>query len=125
MRPKPRQFLSDQEFFEATWRWLIVENHDWCGTPLGAVYRDGALTCVVGAFIPEELYELNFPDVPITELLEMYPEFRTWFQHLTPELMLEVETVHNGCYSASAAREPKMRAVAEKFGLRLPSTRIV
>ena len=121
MKPKPKQFLSDQEFFDAAWNWLVVENHPKCDCPMGdSLYRDGDKTCVVGAFIPEELYALNFPDDPIITLLVRYPEFREWFQHLQPQLMREVEETHNAFDSSVETREGTMRAIAAKFGLRCP-----
>jgi hypothetical protein len=121
MKPKPRQFLSDQEFFTAAWHWLITENHPRCANPLGAVYRDGNMTCVMGAFIPDELYELRFPDEPITVLLDAYPEFRDWFRHLTPELMLAVEEVHNCPDESLATRRKKMRVIAVGWMLGVPT----
>src|SRR5258708_37220237 len=113
MKHKPRQFLSDQEFFDAAWTWLVIENHPKCFTPIGdSLYRDGDWTCVVGAFIPEELYALQFPDDPIEVLLDRYPQFQSWFRHLTPQLMARVEEVHNALDDSLPTRERTMRAIA-------------
>jgi len=117
----PPQFLSDQEFFDAAWNWLVVENHPKCDCPMGdSLYRDGDKTCVIGAFIPEELYDLNFADDPIIILLERYSQFRDWFRHLRPELMKEVEEVHNAFDSSRPTREATMRSIAATYGLRCP-----
>jgi hypothetical protein len=121
LKTKPRQFLSDQEFFDAAWHWLITEHHPRCCNIIGdGLYRDGEMNCVVGAFIPEELYALNFPDDPITVLLKRYPEFQEWFKHLNPELMLEVEGVHNFWDESLATREKTMRDIAMRYSLACP-----
>ena len=86
-----------------------------------SLYRDGDKTCVIGAFIPEELYDLNFADDPIIILLERYSQFRDWFRHLRPELMKEVEEVHNAFDSSRPTREATMRSIAATYGLECPA----
>ena len=73
----------------------------------------------------DELYQLNFPDEPITMLLERYPEFREWFKYLTPQLMLAVEELHNAWDYTLATRERKLRAIAMSYGLRLDNLPII
>lgn len=122
MKSKPQQFLSDQEFFHAAWQWLVIEDHPRCDNGLEAVYRDGDLRCVIGAFIPEALHTIGFPDESITVLMERYPLISDWFQHLTPELMLEIEGVHNTPNAAGETREAIMRAIAARWKLRTPAS---
>jgi len=115
-----KKFESNQEFFDATWHWLVVENHPKCADPKTGRchYRDhqNGTTCVIGAFIPEELYH----DDMLTGfkwLVDMDPKLQAWFEHVDRHLLVEVQKVHD---ENELDRQEVMGKIAKWFKLTVP-----
>ena len=124
MKIKGKHFLNNQEFFDASWQWLVVENRpqsldlqfDRCA------YRYEDKTCVVGAFIPDELYkeDMDYYSENATSICENYENIGEWFKYVDKDLMISVQDVHDNCVLIHN-RIHKLEEIAKKFNLTVPT----
>jgi hypothetical protein len=147
---------SDQDFFNKAWEWLITDATPSCRDEEGKCrYRRNEKpeddTCIIGAFIPDDIYldiksavenssALHMLSLNLEPYDKSYFEynkdiarkirlFRNIFDYVSKELVSGVQHVHdrqNVLIEAEpgyigATRKSKMIALAERFNLALPN----
>jgi len=139
MKIKSKHFLSNQEFFDAAWNWLVVENNlpcviteneKECGR---CAYRLNNQTCVIGAFIPDDLYHPKFEGQTIDMLISndrsyLDSNLKDWFKHVDPYLMSHVQSVHDNYIPDHTPEERKIDRIdmlkeiakTKRFNLKVP-----
>lgn len=127
----PKKFESNLEFFNAAYNWLITENRPCCykqrdggrGIDIMCLYRksDGT-TCVIGAFIPDELLPLGEKtDGGIFSLMKANEAVRKWFEHINTDLLVSVQAVHDNTSATLEERKNTMEIVRGRFNLLTPN----
>jgi hypothetical protein len=122
MKIKGQHFLNNQEFFDAAWKWLIVDKNETCSSETGSCfYRYEEKTCVIGAFIPDELIICPSTSAPIDLLRNLWPKVDEWFQHVDIGLMIDIQRIHDFIpVRLIDERIEKMQGLAKDFNLTIP-----
>ena len=137
MKIKGKHFLSNQEFFDAAWNWLVVENRPKCVNENGSCsYRSNNQTCVIGAFIPDDLYKSDLEGKTVLKLMTIQVEsckpIQVWFENVEIDLMNHLQAVHDCFYDGFSnnktisendrrkTRIESLERIAKKFNLTIP-----
>jgi hypothetical protein len=125
MKHKGQFFLNNQDFFNAAWKWLVVDNKPKCVNQYNRCrYRnEKGDTCVIGAFIPDELYSKSLEGSLASTILtgkgELFFKLNEWFRNVNPNLAGAIQRVHDAEFYTP--RKERMEEIGELYNLKIPN----
>ena len=121
--------LSNQDFFNKAWQWLIVYNIPQCmGNDGNCLYRhEDGRTCIIGAFIPDDLYHPSMENKSVALLKDDHQDVNDFFSNVDRYLMKDVQNTHDTYDMKDSSdgdrlqrRKQEMVGIARKYKLVVP-----